>query len=110
MELIKINPDHYVIVDYLEIKIGDWVYVYCSEIQVEEICQVIEYYNEQFIFRDGSQIHLDYCHKITHSTKPIEVYYDDMTGKEVWHYDKVQYFIPEVQGNKLNPFIQKMKL
>ena len=40
MELIKINPDHYIIVDDLEIKIGDWVYVYCSEIESEEIHQV----------------------------------------------------------------------
>lgn len=72
MELIKINPDHYIIVDDLEIKIGDLVYVYCSEIEAEEIHQVAGYYNEQFIFADGSQIHLHYCHKITHSTKPLE--------------------------------------
>ena len=58
MELIKINPDHYIIVDDLEIKIGDLVYVYCSEIEAEEIHQVAGYYNEQFIFADGSQIHL----------------------------------------------------
>lgn len=72
MELIKINPDHYIIVDDLEIKIGDLVYVYCSEIEAEEIHKVAGYYNEQFIFVDGSQIHLHYCHKITHSTKPLE--------------------------------------
>ena len=50
MRLVNISEDHYIIVDDLDIEIGDWVYVYCSEIEVEEICQVIEYYNEHFSF------------------------------------------------------------
>jgi hypothetical protein len=64
IEKIEING-HYVWVDKdAEIKEGDYVYVNCSEIKVTEICQVSGYYNEQFLFKHNSQIHMDYCKKI----------------------------------------------
>ena len=97
MQPVNISEDHYIIVDDSDIKEGDYFLSETSAIEVG-----IGYYNYKTLSPE--------CKKITHSTKPIEVYYDDMTGKEVWHYDKVQYFIPEVQGNNLNPFIQKIKL
>lgn len=60
-----IKTDNYLlVVDDSEIKINNTVYVYCSEIEVEEIRTVYGYYNEQFLFNDKSQIHIDYCKKI----------------------------------------------
>jgi len=97
MRLVNISEDHYIIVDDSDIKEGDYFLNETSAIEVG-----IGNYHYKTLSPE--------CKKITHSTKPIEVYYDDITGKEVWYYDKVQYFIPEVQGSNLNPFIQKMKL
>ena len=51
-----------------EIKEGDFVVVNCSEIEIEEVRLVTGYYNEQFLFDDRSQIHMDYCKKIILTT------------------------------------------
>jgi hypothetical protein len=53
-----------------EIKEGDYVVVDCSEIEIEEVRLVIGYYNEQFLFDDRGQIHMDYCKKIILTTDP----------------------------------------
>jgi hypothetical protein len=53
-----------------EIKEGDYVVVSCSEIEIEEVRLVIGYYNEQFLFDDRGQIHMDYCKKIILTTDP----------------------------------------
>lgn len=45
-------------------EIGDWVIVDCSEIEILEIRLITGYYNEQFLFDDKSQIHMDYCKKV----------------------------------------------
>ena len=71
MKLIEITKDHYVVVDYSEIENGDSVYVNCSELGVKDIRKVSDYYNEQYLFEGGGQIHIDYCKKITHSTQPL---------------------------------------
>jgi hypothetical protein len=81
MQIVKINSNHYIIVDDSEIKEGDY---FINETKTIEVG--IGNYHYKILSPE--------CKKITHSTKPIEVYYDDMSGKEVWHYDKVQYFMP----------------
>jgi hypothetical protein len=50
------------------IKEGDYVIVSCSEVNIEEVRIVTGYYNEQFLFDDKSQIHMDYCKKIILTT------------------------------------------
>ncbi len=56
------------ITDNSEIKEGNYVVVDCSEIEIEEVRLVIGYYNEQFLFDDRGQIHMDYCKKIILTT------------------------------------------
>lgn len=51
-----------------EIKENDYVIVSCSEVNIEEVRIVTGYYNEQFLFDDKSQIHMDYCKKIILTT------------------------------------------
>lgn len=58
------TPNYLLVVDDSEIKEGDFVLVSCSELEVIETLKVKGYYNEQFLFDDGSQIHMDYCKKI----------------------------------------------
>jgi len=60
-----IKTDNYLlVVDDSEIKEGNIVYVDCSEIEVRDIRKVKDYYNEQFLFDGGGQIHINYCKKI----------------------------------------------
>jgi len=62
MKLIKINPDHYIIVDDSEIKEGDWYYWEITKtIQIAKLDSL----NRLPKNSDGSK-------KITHSTKPLE--------------------------------------
>jgi hypothetical protein len=56
------------ITDNSEIKEGNYVVVDCSEIEIEEVRLVIGYYNEQFLFDDRGQIHMDYSKKIILTT------------------------------------------
>jgi hypothetical protein len=58
------------ITDNSEIKEGDYVVVSCSEIEIEEVRLIKGYYNEQFLFDDRGQIHMDYCKKIILTTDP----------------------------------------
>jgi hypothetical protein len=51
-----------------DIKENDYVIVSCSEVNIEEVRIVTGYYNEQFLFDDKSQIHMDYCKKIILTT------------------------------------------
>jgi hypothetical protein len=67
--LETINQNIYITNDE-EIKEGDYVVVSCSEIEIEEVRLVIGYYNEQFLFDDRGQIHMDYCKKIILTTDP----------------------------------------
>ena len=67
MKLIKINQDHYVVVDDSEIKEGDWCTTHLNIIDVGKI------HNSYTLFNPQSQEHLDMlksCKKITHSTEP----------------------------------------
>jgi hypothetical protein len=51
-----------------KIKENDYVIVSCSEVNIGEVRIVTGYYNEQFLFDDKSQIHMDYCKKIILTT------------------------------------------
>jgi hypothetical protein len=44
------TSDYLLVVDDSEIKKGDFVYVDCPEIEVKDIREVNDYYNEQFLF------------------------------------------------------------
>jgi alpha-amylase/alpha-mannosidase (GH57 family) len=56
--------DYALVVSDEEIKEGDLVFVDCSEVEVQDIRKVKDYYNEQFLFENGGQIHIDYCKKV----------------------------------------------
>jgi hypothetical protein len=56
--------DYILVIDDSEIQIGDLVFVDCPEVEVQDIRKVNDYYNEQFLFEGGGQIHMDYCKKI----------------------------------------------
>ncbi len=58
------TKDYLLVVDDSEICTGDTVLVNCTELEVLDIRQVTDYYNEQFLFDKSSQIHMDYCRKI----------------------------------------------
>lgn len=60
MKLIKLNEEHYVIVDDSEIKEGDW---FLNNIQREVYCNNIPNYN----------VDKDYLKKITHSTQLLGI-------------------------------------
>jgi hypothetical protein len=62
------KPQHLYITNDEEIKENDYVIVSCSEVNIEEVRIVTGYYNEQFLFDDKSQIHMDYCKKIILTT------------------------------------------
>jgi len=51
-----------------DIIVKDYVVVSCPEVNIEEVRIVTGYYNEQFLFDDKSQIHMDYCKKIILTT------------------------------------------
>jgi hypothetical protein len=95
IEKIEING-HYVWVDKdAEIKEGDYVYVNCSEIKVTEICQVSGYYNEQFLFKHNSQIHMDYCKKIIAASPELKLegvptYVEWLAEENMKQYDWVE--------------------
>lgn len=82
MKLIKINIDHYVVVDDSQIKDGDWL--------LDTTDNTIWYCHKDMpsLFPE--------CKKITHSTQPLE--YEDNT----YTYDKVKYiplsYIKELIG------------
>lgn len=95
MKLIKITNDHYVVVDDSEIESGDFVYVDCSELEVNDIRKVCDCHNEQYFFEGGGQIHVDYCKKITHSTQPLEVKITD-EGIHLPDWSKIKALSPRV--------------
>lgn len=70
MKLIKINPEHYIIVDDSEIKEGDYKYHHVKGI-VKAICNGA--YTNEF--------------KITHSTQPLEEYTYEESGEGVFGKD-----------------------
>jgi hypothetical protein len=63
----KIDENIY-ITNSSDIIVKDYVVVSCSEVNIEEVRIVTGYYNEQFLFDDKSQIHMDYCKKIILTT------------------------------------------
>lgn len=78
MKLIKINEEHYIIVDDSEIKEGDFVY--------DTITNTIwtwEKYNEDEIDSKYS----GKVFKITHSTQPLEKFTYDNLSHEVFSMD-----------------------
>jgi hypothetical protein len=64
----EVIPKNIYITSDEEIKENDYVIVSCSEVNIEEVRIVTGYYNEQFLFDDKSQIHMDYCKKIVLTT------------------------------------------
>lgn len=76
MKLIKLQPDHYIIVDDSEINEGDWVFNEKSkEIYPITIIEEVVYYEK----------------KITHSTEPLEDY-ARADGKTIKVYVQVKSF------------------
>lgn len=72
MKLIKINTDHYVVVDDSEIKVGDWTYHHVKGIYEARV--------------DGAYTNQK---KITHSTEPLEQYYGVIDGTIPFVYHKI---------------------
>lgn len=68
IDTTKETYQHLYITSDDEIKEKDYVYVACSEVEVEEIRQVTGYYNGQFLFDDKSQIDIEYCKKVIATT------------------------------------------
>jgi len=82
MKLIKINTDHYVVVDDSEIKKGDWTYHHVKGIYKAVTDDA--YTNQK---------------KITHSTQPLEY-----TNEDHLHWDKIKHIslqeVKELIGEK----------
>lgn len=76
MKLIKINTDHYIIVDDSEIKEGDWTYHHVKGIYEARV--------------DGAYTNQK---KITHSTQPLEVKITD-EGIHLPDWSKVKALLP----------------
>jgi len=77
------------ITDNSEIKEGNYVVVDCSEIEIEEVRLVIGYYNEQFLFDDRGQIHMDYCKKVILTTDQDLI----KDGVQAIDYEFLQWFV-----------------
>ena len=65
---IIFQRQHLYILSDEKIKVGDWVLVQCSEIEVTHIRKVTGYDKEQFLFDNNNQIYMDYCTKIIATT------------------------------------------
>lgn len=68
VQSVNAGNQHIYITNESDIKENDYVIVSCSEVNIEEVRIVTGYYNEQFLFDDKSQIHMDYCKKIILTT------------------------------------------
>jgi hypothetical protein len=88
MKLIKINTDHYVIVDDSEIEVDDWYIDDAKQIRQSVVSDEVYWqhrpYNREYM-------------KITHSTKPIEYIKNGMTALSV---EEVKELIGEVDVEK----------
>ena len=69
MKLIKLNEEHYVIVDDLEIKEGDYyLFKWGGEQEIQRFSK------EQYADRENHKhLYANACKKITHSTQPLEL-------------------------------------
>lgn len=85
-----------------EIKEGDYVVVSCSEIEIEEVRLVIGYYNEQFLFDDRGQIHIDYCKKIILTTD------QDLDGVQAIDDEFLEWFVKNPSCEFVDTFIDAM--
>jgi hypothetical protein len=91
-KLIKINTDHYIIVDDSEIREGDY---FISDKIIHQAEEILDCDND-----GNKEIHSqNYCNplilskKITHSTQPIEY-----TNEDHLHWDKIkQIYLSEVK-------------
>jgi hypothetical protein len=68
VQSVNAGNQHIYITNDSDIIVKDYVVVSCSEVNIEEVRIVTGYYNEQFLFDDKSQIHIDYCKKIILTT------------------------------------------
>jgi hypothetical protein len=68
VQSVNVGNQHIYITNDSDIIVKDYVVVSCSEVNIEEVRIVTGYYNEQFLFDDKSQIHMDYCKKIILTT------------------------------------------
>jgi hypothetical protein len=108
-----VNPhkgSHLYFVSTIEPKVGDWVYVNCSEVEVQEIRQITGYYNEQFLFDDKSQIHIDYCKKIEATTDTsIAIKKDILSinqGRFINHYPTEKRVLPQISESFIQAYIK----
>ena len=65
---IIFQRQHLYILSDEKIKVGDWVLVQCSEIEVTHIRKVTGYDKEQLLFDNNNHIYMDYCTKIIATT------------------------------------------
>jgi hypothetical protein len=84
----KIDENIY-ITNSSDIIVKDYVVVSCSEVNIEEVRIVTGYYNEQFLFDDKSQIHMDYCKKIILTTNEDLI----KDGVQAINNDFLQWFV-----------------
>ena len=90
MKLIKINTDHYIIVDDSEIKEGDWYYWEVTKtIQIAKLDSL----NRLPKSSDGSK-------KITHSTQPLNTKFNDWFDAQIITLSEVKELIGEVDVEK----------
>ena len=96
MKLIKLNPNHFIVVDDSDIKENDFVFVNGNigrVISVEEETLLVE--NTPFEIKDGAQeFWIHECNKITHSTQPLD-------GVKLISLSEVKELIGEVDVEKL---------
>lgn len=67
-KLIKINEEHYIIVDNSKINKNDWYYSSFSNV----ILKATEVKNDRIYFNNFECSPPEFCKKITHSTQPLE--------------------------------------
>lgn len=93
-----------------EPNIEDWVYVNCSEAQIEEIRQIVGKANDQFLFDDGSQIHKDYCKKIEATTDDSIAIKKDLLsisqGRFTNHYPTEKIILPQIPESFIQVYIK----
>ena len=78
-KLIKLNDQHYIIVDDSEIKVGDWYLTFMNNKIIGEPRKCSD---DSYNFSN--------CKKITHSTQPLEQYYGATDGSLPFVYHKIK--------------------
>ncbi len=95
-----------------EIKEGDWIYVYCSEAEVEEIQQVIKIYENTVYFKDNSSIDIVYCKKVLATTDDsIACVKDVLSIRQrkglTNHYPTEKWILPQPSQSFIEKYVEK---